>query len=637
MTFAQPLWIIAGFIVCLGTLFLLRILQSQRQATLEKFASAHLLERLTRNVSAKRQLTKKILFLLALFCCFLALARPQYGFRWEDTKRKGIDILFAVDTSKSMLVEDIKPNRLERAKFAIIDFVDQLQGDRVGLLPFAGTAFLMCPLTGDYSAFETSLNAVDTTIIPKGGTNITAAIREAQAVLTNEANYKILILITDGENLEGDALAAATEAAQKGLRIFTVGVGTREGEIIPISPEGAAGFVKDASGNFVVSHLDEATLTQIAEKTDGLYAPLGNKGQGLETIYQKKLALVPKEELTERRNKVPLERFGWPLTAAIGILALEFMIGTRKSNPFRLPFLQNSGHEKKIGSLLMLAMLLCLLSLPVPSTASEKETATDSSDSPKTLEVYNRLLKKHPDDPRIQFNAGTAFYKNKKFDEAVSAFNGALKSKDLDLQEMAYYNRGNAYYKKGAETTTTDPQQTLEQWQHAVESYAASLELKPDDSDASYNRNLVQKKIDELKKQEENRKKQDQQKKNENKDNKKEEKNQNNQQEQNTKDAGSQQQQQPSPEQNGQEKDRQNQNGSVTSEKDKQQKQASLADKESDGTQTEAANSNERRKQGKMTKEDAEQLLNSLKNEEGKLNFLPTGEKNKDDAPRRDW
>jgi Ca-activated chloride channel homolog len=635
MTFAQPLWIIAGLIICLGALFLLRALQSRRRATLEKFAAAHLLERLTRNVSSKRQLTKKTIFLLALFCCFLALARPQYGFRWEDTKRKGIDILFAVDTSKSMLAKDVKPNRLERAKFAIMDFVEQLQGDRVGLLPFAGTAFLMCPLTGDYDAFETSLKAVDTTIIPVGGTDIAVAIREAQTVLTNEANYKILILITDGENLEGDVLATAAEAAQKGVRIFTVGVGTREGEIIPVSPGGSAGFVKDASGNFVVSHLDEATLTLIAEKTDGLYAPLGNKGQGLETIYRKKLALVPKEELTERRNKVPLERFGWPLAAAIGLLALEFMIGTRKSNPFRLPFLNNSGHEKKIAGLLILAIPFCLLSLPPPSSASEGETASTGSKYPFASALYDRLLKKHPDDPRIQFNAGTASYKNKKFDEAVSAFNSALKSKDLDLQEKAYYNRGNAYYKMGEEVAKTDPRQTLEQWQHAVESYAASLELKPDDQDAIYNRNLVQKRIDELKKQEENRKKQDQQKNHESKDKKEGEKNQNDQQGQETKDARPQQQ--PGPEQKGQDKDGQKQDGAVTPEKDEPHKQASLTEKEGDETKAEEAISNERRKQGKMTQEDAEQLLNSLKNEEGKLNFLPTGGKNKDDAPRRDW
>ena len=636
MTFAQPLWIITGLIICIGSLFLLRNLQARRLATLQKFAAAHLLSRLTRNVSTRRQATKQAIFLLALFCCFLALARPQYGFKWEDVKRKGIDILFAVDTSKSMLAGDIKPNRLERAKFAIMDFVDQLDGDRVGLLPFAGGAYLMCPLTGDYQAFETSLKALDTNIIPKGGTDITAAIREAESVLSNEANYKLLILVTDGENLEGDVLVAAQEAARKGMRIFTVGVGTREGEIIPVS-EGAKGFIKDASGNFVVSHLDEATLTQIAEKSNGLYVPLGNKGQGLQTIYQQKLSLVPKEELTERRHKVPLERFEWPLAMAIGLLSLEFMIGTRKSKPFRWPFLKNSGPGKggKVVGTLILLTIFSLFTRPAASQASEGEQAYNKGDYLKASEQYGQLLKKHPNDPKLQFNFGTASYKNNMYEEAISAFNTALKSKDLDLQEKAYYNKGNAHFKKGEETLKADPQQTLTQWQEALDSYAASLELKPDDQDALYNRNLAQKKMDELKKNEDKQtKKQEQDKGQKTNDKKDQEKK--DQQGQNGKD--SEPQQKPGPQQNGRDGDKQD--SSVKPEKNEQQKQTATQTPKAgkEDARAEAGQDNERRKEGKMTREDAEQLLNSLKNEEGKvLNLAPTGGKSKDDETRRDW
>ncbi len=656
MTFAQPLWIVAGLIVCIGCLFLFHNLHARRLATLEKFAAAHLLGRLTRNVSATRQFSKKMILVLALFCCFLALARPQYGFRWEDVKRKGIDILFAVDTSKSMLAQDIKPNRLQRAKFAIMDFVGQLHGDRVGLLPFAGSAFLMCPLTGDYQAFETSLQTVDTSIIPKGGTDIAAAIREAASVLTNEANYKLLVLITDGENLEGDALSAAEEAAKKGVRIFTVGVGTREGEIIPISGDGQ-GFVKDASGKFVVSHLDEATLNQVAEKSDGLYAPLGNNGQGLQTIYQKKLALVPKEELTERRHKVPLERFQWPLAAAIGLLTLEFMIGTRKSPLFRLPFRKNRTEHsgRKIITPLVLLIALSLCSRPAVAFASAGEKAFTAGDYRTAAEQYSRLLDKHPDDPMLQFNFGTASYKNNKFDEALAAFEAALKTKDLTLQEKAYYNRGNAYFKKGEQTLQTNPQQTLAQWQKAVDSYSASLELQPDDQDALYNRQLVQKKLDELKKNEKEKENKQQQQE-QDKQQQKELKEQDKQQESNetTNKDGQQegQNQQSSPprqqadaqqkEKNG---DNKEQNDAVNSKEpeqsDAQQQadaQAQEPNKETGTSNAEARMDNERRKQGKMTKEDAEQLLNSLKNEEGKvLHFIPRSGNGTDDEARRDW
>ncbi len=647
MTFAQPLWIFAGLIVCIAFLLLFRSLQSRRLATLEKFAAAHLLPRLTRNVSTGRQATKKILFLLALFCCFLALARPQYGFKWEDVKRKGIDILFAVDTSKSMLAGDVKPNRLERAKFAIMDFVGQLDGDRVGLLPFAGSAFLMCPLTGDYQAFETSLQAVDTALLPKGGTDIAAAIREAESVLSNEANYKLLILITDGENLEGDARNAAQEAAKKGVRIFTVGVGTKEGEIIPTS-EGGKGFVKDGSGHFVVSHLDEMTLSRIAEESNGLYAPLGNNGQGLETIYRKKLALVPKEELTERRHKVPLERFQWPLTAAIGLLTLEFLIGTRKNNPFRLPFRKNGKQRSttKVSGLLLFFLVSSLFFKTAASFASEGEKAFADGDYPKAMEQYARLLKKHPDNPELQFNFGAASYKNNKFDEALAAFEAALKSKDLHLQERAYYNRGNAHFKKGEATLHTDSQQTLSQWQEAVDSYTASLALQPDDQDALYNRQLVQKRLDELKKQQskqqqkhdQDKKQEKQQEQKDSKDDKEQPKE--NPQTQEAKKSPSEKTPDATPDKapGGEKKEDGSPRPEAQNQQQQQAKPAQEPNKEAEQAKAEARVADERRKEGKMTKEEAEQLLNSLKNEEGKvLNFVPGNDRGNDDEPRRDW
>jgi Ca-activated chloride channel homolog len=637
MTFAQPIWILAGLIVCIGVLFLLHSLQSARRATLEKFAAAHLVDKLTGNVSTKRQTAKKILLLLALLGCFIALARPQYGFRWEDIKRKGIDILFAVDTSKSMLARDIKPDRLERAKYAIMDFVDQLDGDRVGLLPFAGTAYLMCPLTGDYSAFDNSLKAVDTSLIPKGGTDIAAAIREAETVLNNEANYKLLILITDGENLQGDVLAAAKTAAAKGMRIFTVGVGTREGEIIPIASGGSPKFVKDPAGNFVVSHLDEATLTQIAKVANGVYVPLGNRGQGLQTIYQQKLSLVPKEELTQRRHKVPLERFQWPLAAAIVFFSLEFIIGTRKTRPFSLSLKKFSIRRKAknvIGSLLLI-LSLSLLIHPAIASASDGEQAYRTGDFNKASEMYDKLLKKHPDDPKLQYNFGTASYKNKKFDEAIAAFTDALKTKDLELQEQAYYNRGNALYRKGQETLKTDSQTTLAKWRQAVDSYTASLELNKDDQDAIFNRTLVKKRIEELNKQQKNQpknqnsdKNQQNKDKKESKDKQREKQNPQNSKSQNT-----------PPEQNKKNEGQKSQAESGRPQKKKQKQaeaQAEKAKKEAAQARA-AAMDKERRKEGKMTKEDAEQLLDSLKSEEGKLNFVPNLGKNNDNEPRRDW
>ena len=182
---------------------------------MQSFAGHNLISDLTRSVSTTKRTIKKVLLLGAVFCLFIALARPQYGYHWVDVKRKGIDILFAVDTSASMLAEDIQPNRLQRSKFAIIDFIKRLEGDRVGLMPFAGASFLICPLTIDYNAFEQALQELDTGIIPTPGTNIAQAIQSAEKILHNDANHKLLIVITDGENLDGDVAGPPGMRAQK--------------------------------------------------------------------------------------------------------------------------------------------------------------------------------------------------------------------------------------------------------------------------------------------------------------------------------------------------------------------------------------------------------------------------------------
>jgi Ca-activated chloride channel family protein len=280
MQFAHSIWLLAGVAAC-GILALsFYHFQKKSTAALKRFASGHLLEKLTSGVSPRKRMLKRVILVLAVAFIFVALARPQMGFQWKEVKRKGIDILVAVDTSKSMLAEDVRPNRLERSKFGIMDFVSKLEGDRVGLLPFAGTAFLMCPLTLDYDAFKNSLDALDTEIIPQGGTDLASAIYEAEAAFNNNANHKILVLVTDGEDLEGEALAAATAAKKRGLTIYTVGVGTPAGELIPLMHGGKNGaFVKDEKGQPVKSRLDETMLQKIAEATGGRYEPLGQQGR----------------------------------------------------------------------------------------------------------------------------------------------------------------------------------------------------------------------------------------------------------------------------------------------------------------------------------------------------------------------
>ncbi len=659
MNFAQPHWIIVGLLACIGLAFFFRFMEKRRRLALEKFAAHQLIGQLTRNVSLTRRRYKNVLLLLAIFMCFMAFARPQYGFQWVDVKRKGIDLLFALDTSKSMLAEDIKPNRLKRAHLAILDFVEQLNGDRVGLIPFAGSAYLMCPLTLDYEAFADSLSAVNTEIIPRGGTNIAAVIDKAVETLSNAANHKILIILTDGENLQGDAIKAAEEAAKQGLIIYTVGVGTSQGELIPVSAESGKGFVKDQKGNFVTSRLDETTLKTIAEKTGGLYVPLGTAGEGLETIYQQKLALIPKEELMERRHKVPLERFEWPLAAALFFLICELLIGERKK-PRPLPFfkrIRNTVRRKKKVVEVAVIILFLGLNLSTKAHSSTGEDAFAKGDYLQASEYYRQKLEKSPDDPKLLYNYGTAAFKNNMYDEAIESFTKALKSDDVELQKKAYYNKGNSLYQKGVEAQQADPQATIDQWKQALGALQSALKLDPNDADAKHNSQFIKKRLEELEKQQQQQKKNDkdqqdqqnQQDQKKNKDSQKQKQDNGSQQDKNQQQPDKDKQTSPDGQSGENQPPEKKDQGKEQQTKEQQQQAAEKNDKKQDtptalNKQQDEKKASDQQKQdalrqqlGKMTKEEAESLLNGLKNEEGELNFVPSGHENNENEIEKDW
>ena len=199
MTFHSPIWLYAGLVAAAAMLALYYWSARRQRKLLSDFASERLLPELARTVSKTKILLKKALTIFGVLAVFAALARPQWGYRWEETKTRGIDIIFAIDTSNSMLAEDVKPNRLERAKLAVLDMVIILEGDRIGIVAFSGQAFLQCPLTLDYDAFRMSLEALDTEVIQRGGTNIAAAIDESEVAFSDTSNHKIKVLISDGE------------------------------------------------------------------------------------------------------------------------------------------------------------------------------------------------------------------------------------------------------------------------------------------------------------------------------------------------------------------------------------------------------------------------------------------------------
>jgi len=497
MQFAHSIWLLAGVAACGILAVSFYHFQKKSTAALQEFASGRLLEKLTLGISPKKRMIKRVILVLAVASIFVALARPQMGFQWKEIKRKGIDIMVAVDTSKSMLAEDVRPNRLERSKFGIMDFVSKLEGDRVGLLPFAGTAFLMCPLTLDYDAFRNSLEALDTEIIPQGGTDIASAIYEAEAAFQNNANHKILVLVTDGEDLEGAALSAATVAKDKGLTIYTVGVGTPSGELIPLMRGGKDGvFVKDETGQPVKSRLDETMLQKIAETTGGRYEPLGQQAEGLEAIYREKLSLVPKQDLAERLQRVPIERFQWPLMLALILLLAEFVISDRKRSRKAFPVIKTAYRRipkigRVAGTTSIAALLLLIIVLlgyrSAHASPGSAENAYNAGNYDLAVEGYRSETKKAPEDPQLQFNLGAAAYKGKQYPEALKSFGQSLKVQDINLQNQSYYNMGNTLYRQGEGTEKQNPQETIKNWQASIQAYDNALKLKPGDQDAAFN------------------------------------------------------------------------------------------------------------------------------------------------------
>jgi Ca-activated chloride channel family protein len=269
----------------------------ERQKLLAQFIEARLLPALTVGISQRRRKIRMVLMLLAVVALIIALAGPQHGFDLQEVEQHGLDIMVVIDTSKSMLTRDIAPDRLERAKLAAMELMQDAKSDRLGLVAFAGEGFVECPLTVDDSAFEQSVQVLDVNAIPEGGTAIAGAIETAETAFKQSVAQKIVVLLTDGEDNvnEADALAAAQQAAKDGIKIFTVGIGTKEGDFIQITDaNGNTDYLRDPQGNVVKSHLNELLLQQIAAASGGFYLPL--RADTMDVLYDRGLAPLPKTQ-----------------------------------------------------------------------------------------------------------------------------------------------------------------------------------------------------------------------------------------------------------------------------------------------------------------------------------------------------
>jgi Ca-activated chloride channel homolog len=454
-----------------------------KRKLLTQFVEARLMATLTAGISPTRRKWRYALVMLAVALLIVVIARPQRGFDLEEVRQNGLDIVVAVDTSKSMLATDIAPNRLGRAKLAALELMQSAKADRLGLVSFAGDAFLACPLTIDDTAFLQSVQALDVNSIPQGGTALASAIKTAMGTFKENGNHRALVILTDGEDNDEGALEAAQNAAKNGLKIFTIGIGSAEGTLVQI-PDGNGGsdYIRDEKGQVVKTKLNEALLQQIATAAGGFYLPLRGANT-MDTLYERGLAPLPKSESYEKLVRRYHEQFQWPLAAALVLLIAEVLLPERRSPARR------DEKRKANPAAAATAALVALALLPAAAKASPSGALRDyhSGNFTNALQEYTRLAESRTNDLRLVFNAGDAAYRATNFDLAEKMFQQVALAPDLKLQQQAFYNLGNVQFQKAKQAKDLDG---LEQgFDAAAKIYERAVTLNTNDMDAVFNLN----------------------------------------------------------------------------------------------------------------------------------------------------
>jgi tetratricopeptide (TPR) repeat protein len=589
LRFAHPdyLWALLAIpLLALGFFFLHR----WRKVLLRRFVSEPLTSQLAPDASTAKRTVKQALLLLSLACLIVAAANPQVGTRLEEVKREGIDLFIALDVSLSMKAEDIRPSRLEKAKRDVSDLLRKLEGDRVGLVVFAGEAFVQFPLTADYSAADLFINAVDVEAVPVPGTMIGSAIEVALKSFRKDLpTQKAIVVVSDGENTEGDITGAVDKARKEGVRVFAIGMGTPDGSPIPIY--GATGertdYKHDRAGNIVLTKLDESALQQIALTTGGSYRRATNAGNEIDEIH-KELAALQKTEMGSLQVTGFEDQFHYPLTLAIILLMIELLLSERRGR-----LLTRLMRVLPATRVLPLLLIFCVAPVSSQTVRSHVASGNDAYGKAKYADAeaeYKKALERDTTSREAQFNLGNAYYKQQRSDEAQRMYSHRIAaSKAPADKEMAYYNLGNTFFKS-------------EKLEESIEAYKRSLRIDPSDEEARYNYLLA---VDRLKKQQDQKKqdkqnKQDKQDKND-QNKQDQQQNQNQQQNRDKQDQKNQQQQQPQQQQPQQQQAKQDQT--------KQQQQKNQMPKQQADRILEALRNNEKEVQKQLRKRAASKII----------------------------
>lgn len=471
-------------------LFYLLLIRWKKKA-MAKIGDPPLVKQLIQGFSSKLFAVKFILIILAFSLCAFAVADIVKPIGTQKITRKGIDVMIALDVSKSMLAEDIKPNRLERAKQLISKIIDKLSDDKVGIVVFAGRAYLQMPLTTDHSAAKMYLSSASTDNVPAQGTVISQALKMSYAAFnTKEKKYRSIILISDGEDHDEDAIKVTKRIAEEGVMVNTVGIGSPQGA--PIMDKETGEYKKDENGNTVISKLNEEELKSIAQNGNGLYQLFSSTDEVADNLH-KKLLTIGQTTLTGSSFGVYKNYFWYFLLAAFIVLLIENFL-PEKINMNKL----------KRGLPIVFLLLFVTLSLSKGFAQSTKKEIVKGNEAYKNKQysqaatAYQQALKKSPANATAYYNLGNALYKTDKLDDALKSYDNTVQaSKSNPVKEKAYYNGGVVLQKQN-------------KLGECIKAYKNALKLDPNDEEARQN---LQRALQQLKQQQ----KQDQKDKNQNK------------------------------------------------------------------------------------------------------------------------
>jgi len=637
MRFAAQTWLL----LLLGLPFLAALLRwsdGRARRRLRELLGARAEEHVERDHPRLRQWRRFLLF-SCLFWLIVALARPQWGAHDVTVKEKGTDIVIALDVSNSMLAEDVPPSRLARAESELSAFLEQLPRGRVGLVLFAGAAFVQCPLTLDYGTAQLFLRMAAPDMISEQGTAIGAALATSRELLKGGGGggdaFRAIVLVTDGEDLEGSWEQELETCRREGIVVLPVGVGQETGGLIPVTDDQgrSAGYLKDDEGNVVMTRLDLAALERMAALTGGSLFRLGPTslvGQPL----QDALARLGERELEERRISALEERFVWPLGLACLALLVQMLLRPRQR---RAESATGSPLAAPHGLIAPLVLAACL-ALPAGAARAGVEirppgaTAAEQGRQQYAAQHYEEALQAfetaralNPDDPRLSLALGETLYRLQRFDEAATEFQRALAlGRSPELQAESLYNAGTCKLAQG------DPA-------GAAELLRRALDLDPSQQDALHNLELAMRQLqqnprdqqrqDQQKDQQQQDQQKDQQQQDQQKDQQQQQQQQQQkqqQQQQQQQEQQDQQQQQQAQQQQSQQPDQDPQQGQQQEQQEKQQdQQQAQADKEKqEGEEQQAASEAAEEQKGspdQMSKERALSLLRALDRDEEQL------------------